>query len=123
MLDRSGRRDAAGARVELLRSKAQERLARKLSRCTTAADLITYQSYLHRLADDLEKQKKLVAAAQQKVDKKQAMLIDALKARKILDKLKEKQSLAYDQRLTRNEQIFMNEVAGSRHLRRRRAGK
>ena len=80
-----------------------------------------FQEYLDSL--DLDKQKKEVAAAQQKVDEKRALLVDAAKNRKILDKLKEKQSLAHMQRSMRNEQNFMNEIAGNRHLRQRQPAK
>lgn len=110
-------------RFELLRSKVQGQLKHKLARCTTIADLITFQTYLHRLSDELDEQKKVVATAQQKVEEKQAQLIDAMKSRKILDKLKEKESLAHGQRIMKIEQNFMNEVAGNRHQRRRQHAK
>ena len=105
--------------VESLRTKAEGELNRKLSLRSTIAELITFQAYLRRLAEDVDQQKEKVASAQKKVDEKQALLIDAVKSRKILDKLKEKEALAYGQGLMRKEQNFMNEVAGIRHLRRR----
>ena len=71
------------------------------------------------MSDDVDKQKRNVASAQQKVDEKQVTLIDAVKSRKILDKLKEKESVAYGQQLMKKEQTFMNEIAGSRYVRSR----
>ncbi len=106
-------------RGKRLRSKLRRKLKDKLAQRSTIADLITFQSYLHRLSDDLENQKKVVATEQKKVDERQARLIDAVKSRKILDKLKEKQSVAHERRSAQKEQSLMNEIAGNRHLRRR----
>ena len=105
--------------VKLHRSEVEGKLKQKLTKRTTVADLITFQKFLHRLSDHLHKQKKVVATAQQKVDEKQVMLIDAMKSRKILDKLKEKESAAYGQQLMKKEQNFMNEIAGGRYVRSR----
>jgi len=103
--------------VELRRSEVQRKLRHKLAHRATIADLITFQRFLNLLTDNLDKQKKIVATVQKKVDEKQAKLIDAVKNRKILDKLKKKESVAYGQRLMQKEQSFMDEIAGSRHRR------
>ena len=110
-------------RVTSHRSNVQGKLKSKLARRSTIDDLITFQRYLHRLAVDLDNQKEIVATAREKVDEKQVELIDAVKSRKVLDRLKEKESLAYGQRLMKKEQNFMNEIAGNRHVRRRQPGK
>ena len=110
-------------RIESLRTKIRGELKNRLTLRTTVADLIAFNTYLHRLTEDVDKQKQEVAAAQQKVDEKRDLLVDAAKNRKILDKLKEKQSLAHMQRSMRNEQNFMNEIAGNRHLRHRQPAK
>ena len=110
-------------RMESLRTKTRGELKNRLTLRTTVADLIAFNTYLHRLTEDVDKQKKEVAEAQQKVDEKRALLVDAAKNRKILDKLKEKQSLAHMQRSMRNEQNFMNEIAGNRHQRQRQPAK
>lgn len=106
-------------RVAQHRSSVQGKLKRKLAHRSTIDDLITFQRYLQRLTGDLDDQEKIVAAARKKVDEKQARLIDAVKSRKVLDRLKEKESIAHGQRLMQKEQNFMNEIAGNRHLRKR----
>ena len=110
-------------RVTSHRSNVQGELKRKLTRSSTIDDLITFQRYLHRLAVDMDNQKEIVATAREKVDEKQAELIDAVRSRKVLDRLKEKESIAHGRRLMQKEQNFMNESAGNRHVRRRQPGK
>ena len=107
--------------VRLQRSKIRDDLKRKLFRRSTIDDLITFQRYLDVLAGDLDNQREIVAVARKKVDEKQTELIDAVKSRKVLDRLKEKESIAYGRRLMQKEQNFMNEIAGNRHVRSRQS--
>lgn len=115
------RASAALDQVSLHRSSVKEQLKNKLSRPAVMGDLIAFQRYLHLVTGRLNHQKEVVAAARKKMDQKQALLVDAVKRRKTLDRLKEKEAIAYRRRLTQKERDFMNEIAGNRHLRQRRS--
>jgi flagellar export protein FliJ len=71
------------------------------------------------LACGIADQKKKVAAAAQLFEKRRTELVAALKKRKVLDKLKEKQMTVAVQKRLKQEQDFMNEMAVTRHARTR----
>jgi flagellar FliJ protein len=83
-----------------------------------AEDMLLYYSYLERLKQDIELHMKRVAAAERKVAQKRQALLEAMKKRKILDKLKEKQLQAHLKAETGREQRFADESAAQQHARR-----
>ena len=86
------------------------------------SEILLVIDYLGKLAEDLEKQRKRVAAAEQGFQKIRQELIEAVKKRKILQKLKERQSERHQQRLRKKEQDAMDEVAATRFQRNIQAG-
>jgi flagellar FliJ protein len=63
------------------------------------------------LSRDIEKQEERVLDVEKRFDEKREDLIEAIKKRKVIEKLKEKSFKLYQQEITKKEQDFMNEVA------------
>ena len=83
-----------------------------------ADDMLLYYPYLERLKQDIELHMKRVAAAERNVVQKRQALIEAMKKRKILDKLKEKQLQAHLTAEAGRERRFADESAAQQHARR-----
>jgi flagellar FliJ protein len=105
------------AGIENSRDRGREEYQQKLKSNMTASEMLLYQRYLDRLAFDIADQKSKVATAAQLVEKRRTELVAALKKRKVLDKLKEKQMTAAAKKGLKQEQDFMNEMAVIRHAR------
>jgi flagellar FliJ protein len=88
-----------------------QRLQQRQKVSGTASDLILYLQYLDRLSTELEHQHQQVVAAEKDFKNKRNDLIETMKKRKILEKLKENRSRAYQQQMLKNERKFMDEVA------------
>jgi len=106
-------------RMKADRDRIQNDLHQKLKNGIDAAEMLHFHEYLNRLALDMTAQKARVAEAEKNLEQKRNELVEAVKNRKIMDKLKDKQLAAEVDRLQKNEQNFMNDVAISRHLRSR----
>ena len=106
-------------RMKADRDRIQNDLHQKLKNGIDAATMLHFHEYLNRLALDMTAQKARVAEAEKNLEQKRNELVEAVKNRKIMDKLKDKQLAAEVDRLQKNEQNFMNDVAISRHLRSR----
>jgi flagellar FliJ protein len=88
---------------------------RKQRRGFRGPDMLLFQTYLQRMERDIDAQQKRVAAAERKAAQKRQALIEAVKKRKILEKLKEKDQESHRQRLAEAERKFIDEVAARNH--------
>jgi flagellar FliJ protein len=86
------------------------------------SEILLVVDYLGKLAQDLEKQQKRVAAAEQAFQKTRRDLIEAVKKRKILEKLKERQWERHERGLRKKERDAMDEVAATRFQRNIQSG-
>lgn len=77
----------------------------------TVSELILYFRYLDRLSKDLDNQKHRVAIAEKQFNQKCKDLIEIMKKRKMLEKLKEKASKGFRHRMLKKERDFMDEIA------------
>jgi flagellar FliJ protein len=84
----------------------------------TVTDSLLYVNYIQQLSRDIEQQRQRVQQAEKKVRRKRRELIEAVKKRKTLEKLKEKGQQAYLEKQMHNERKFMDEIASTRHARR-----
>ena len=109
------KRDLAG--IENSRDRGREEFQQKLKSNMTASEMVLYQRYFEQLALDIADRKRKVAAAAQLFEKRRTELVAALKKRKVLEKLKEKQMAAAAKKELKREQDFMNEMAVVRHPR------
>jgi flagellar FliJ protein len=129
-VEESSQKELTGARQELAGAQAVLREAKDTRRqCVRdmhrkqrdrfrADDMLLYYPYLERLKQDIELHLKRVAAAERKVAQKRQALLEAMKKRKILDKLKEKQLQAHLKAEAGREQRFADESAAQQHARR-----
>jgi len=83
-----------------------------------ADDMLLYYPYLERLKRDIELHMKRIAAAERNVAQKRQALLEAMKKRKILDKLKEKQLQAHLTAEAGRERRFADESAAQQRARR-----
>jgi flagellar FliJ protein len=129
-VEESFQKELADARQELAAAQAVLREAKDTRRqCMRdmrrkqrdhfrADDMLLYYPYLERLKQDIELHMKRVAAAERKVAQKRQALLEAMRKRKILDKLKEKQLQAHLKAEAGREQRFTDESAAQQHARR-----
>ena len=80
----------------------------------TVSDLIMYFRYLDRLSLDIDRQKQQAVKARKQFDSKRRELLEIVKKRKTLEKLKEKGFLDYSHRMLKKEQNLMDEAAATR---------
>ena len=89
-------------------------LQAKQSADINTADIILSVNYIQRLTQTIESQKIWVRDAAKQVNRKRSELIDVVKKRQTLEKLKEKEWLAYRQQIMQDERKQMDEVASIR---------
>ena len=95
--------------IQKLHAKQKERI--------NVSVMILSVSFIQRLSKNIENQIKCVREATKKVNQKRNELIIIVKKRKTLEKLKEKEWLAYQEKMMQNERKLMDEVASTRHAR------
>ena len=76
-----------------------------------------FTNYIEQLSRDIEAQKQQVQQATQVVTRRRDRLVTVMKKRKTLEKLKEKEWLAHQQKMMQVERKFNDEVAANRHVR------
>lgn len=86
-------------------------LQEKQKNGTSVSEIILYIKFIDQLLNDADKQKKNILDAEKRLEKKRDELIEAMKNKKTLEKLKEKKLNEYREDVSNNERDFMNEVA------------
>ena len=99
------------------RDQVKRNLEQRLTENINAAELFHFNKYLDRLSSDISLQNKRIADVEDEVEQYRLKLTEAVKNRKIMDKLKDKQLSAEFEKNQKNERNFMNEIAINRHLR------
>ena len=115
-------RQLADERRKLYRLKEDKRentqkLQAKQKNHINVSVIILSVNYIRQLSKNIEKQTDCVREAARKVNQKRSELVMIVKKRKTLEKLKEKEQLAYQQIMLQNERKLMDEVASIRHAR------
>jgi len=95
--------------IQKLQAKQKARL--------NVADIILAMDFIQQLAKNIENQQKCVRKATKTVNQKRNELILIVKKRKTLEKLKEKEWLAYQKKMMQNDRKLMDELASMRHAR------
>jgi flagellar export protein FliJ len=98
-----------------MRRACLKNLRRKQGQRFRSPEIHLYGPYLQRLERDIDIQQKRVAGAERHVNQKRLILMDVLKKRKILEKLKERDQKAYLETLAVRERKFIDEAAGRNH--------
>ena len=84
---------------------------------TAVSDLILYVNYVQQLSKDIENQTRRVQEVTKKVNQKRNALVLVMQKRKILEKLKDKDRQAQQEKLMQGERKLMDEIASIRHVR------
>jgi len=92
-------------RIDLI-SRLEEMGRSKL----TAASASIYLSYISRIKNDENQRKTVIYQIGKELKEKRAELVDALKKKKVLETLKEKQMQEYKRSLIKREQKQLNEA-------------
>ncbi|MBL0716728.1 MAG: flagellar export protein FliJ [Desulfosarcina sp.] len=96
---------------EKKQEKVMTELKHKTSRQITVGDNLIYHNFIQRLAGNIDQQEQRVFAVKKKIENKRMVLLEAVKNKKALEKLKEKGLEAFIRKLARKEELLINEVA------------
>ncbi len=112
----------AAEQLKLRRKKEEKRenlrrLQDAQHKSISVAAIIMYVNYIAQLTKSIEDQNLCVREVTKKVNQKRNELIAAVKKRKTLEKLKEREWQAYQKKMLLNERKFMDEVASTRYAR------
>jgi flagellar protein FliJ len=98
------------------RENVQQLQAKQKARINVS-DIILAVNYIQQLSKNIKDQTKCVREATTAVNQKRNELIMIVKKRKTLEKLKEKEWLAYQKKMMQNERKLMDELASTRQAR------
>ena len=117
-------RDLSDAQEKLRRIKKDKReniqkLQARQKEHHNISNILIFINYIEQLSRNIETQVQQVHKASKNVTQKRDNLIAIMKKRKTLEKLKEKEWLEYQQKMMQDERKFHDEVAATRHARKR----
>ena len=95
----------------------QQKLQKKQGDGKKINEIILCFNYLDKLSKDFDKQTRCLQDVEKEYDIKRSELIEAMKKRKTLDRLKEKEMKAFKYSQMKVEQDMMNEVAANQFIR------
>jgi flagellar FliJ protein len=97
-----------------LSNKTESDLKLKQKEIVSGPFLAIYSDFLNALVSDIFAQKHKLMDAEEQLEKTRKVLLDAMKKRKTLDKLKEKGFKKHMESLKSQDEKFINEMAISR---------
>lgn len=110
-------KDRALARLyafEAQLEKTRHELYQQQSDSVQGSMLAMFPRFLQRMTENIAEQQEKVAAAERQWEAKRQALLEAMKKRKTLEKLEEKEFKTYMAELSLEEQKFINEMAINR---------
>ena len=115
------RRDLSAAQALLREKKSVRRQClqeqrRRQRQSFRGPDMLLFQAYLQRLELDIDSQQKLVTSAERRTQQKRQALVEAVKKRKMLERLKERDRDKHLKTLAERERKFLDEVASRFHI-------
>jgi flagellar FliJ protein len=103
------------SRWELKKHDLSEELKQKQRQGTNSSALLLYINYLNQLSADIKQQQIKIRHLEEQTGQKREELLDAMKNRKALEKLKEKKATEHKDLLNKKEQAFLDEIGVRRH--------
>jgi flagellar FliJ protein len=100
------------------RAEQQACLTRECEGALDLEQVRRRQRHIDALAEAVDRQKVVIAAAQQAVERKREELVAAMKRRKVLERLRERRAQEHSQEMQRLEQKLADEIAVSHYPRR-----
>ncbi|MBR9984300.1 MAG: flagellar export protein FliJ, partial [Desulfosarcina sp.] len=79
--------------------------------------VVAYHAYLKRLSDRIARQVTVISEVRERESKKQAALLEAMKKRQMLEKLKIQSLERYNQTMLKKEMNFIDEMAVNQFVR------
>ncbi|MEE4111911.1 MAG: flagellar export protein FliJ [Desulfobacteraceae bacterium] len=103
----------------LNRKEADTRTALKQEQAAgvSSHQVVAYQLYLKRLSERITRQAKVISEISQRESKKQEALLEAMKKRQILEKLKDQSLDRYHRMMLKKEMNFIDEMAINQFVR------
>jgi len=98
------------------RRRCQEEFERHLENGAAASQTAMYPGYLKRLGDEIAVRSAEVSAEEKTCDQIRVALVEAMKKRRMLDRLKKKGEQAFMAELDTLEQKFIGEMAINRFI-------
>lgn len=111
---------AAQQQMKLLKRKEMDTrtaLKQEQAEGVSSDQVVTYHAYLKRLSDRIARQVTVISEIRERESKKQDALLEAMKKRQILEKLKDQSLDRYNQMMLKKEMNFIDEVAINRYVR------
>lgn len=111
---------AAQQQMESLKRKEMDTVAalkREQAEGISSDQVVAYHTYLKRLSDLLARQMTIVNEIRDQELKKQDELLEAMKKRQILEKLKDQDLDRYHQMMLKKEMNFIDEIAVNQFVR------
>jgi len=111
---------AAQQQMESLKRKEMDTVAalkREQAEGVSSDQVVAYHTYLKRLSDLLARQMTVVNEIRDQELKKQDELLEAMKKRQILEKLKDQDLDRYHQMMLKKEMNFIDEIAVNQFVR------
>jgi flagellar FliJ protein len=103
----------------LEKKEMQTRAALKLEQVQglSSHQVVAYHAYLKGLADQMSNQKAVIGEIREEETIKQAALLQAMKKRQILEKLKEQEHGRFNRKVLKKEMTFIDEIAVNQYVR------
>lgn len=111
---------AAHQQMKLLERKEMDThttLKQEQAEGVSSDQVVAYHAYLKRLSDRIVRQVTVISEIRVRESEKQDELLDAMKKRQILEKLKDQSIDRYNQMMLKKEMNFIDEVAINRFVR------
>jgi len=80
--------------------------------------IFIHQNYILTTKEKIENQKSVIELAEKKLEEKNKLMLEALKAKKVMEKLKEKAQNEFKENLNRHEMLVIDEISTGRYAKR-----
>ena len=77
--------------------------------------ILIHQNYIFTLKENIKKQKTIIEQAEKELEEKNQLMLEALKAKKVMEKLKEKALDEFKENINRHEMLLIDEIATGRY--------
>ena len=123
------KKDLAEIRQQVMVARQQLKLLKRkeMDTCTafkqeqaegvSSDQVVAYHAYFKRLSDRIARQVTVIDEIRERESQKQDALLEAMKKRQILEKLKDQSLDRYNQMMLKKEMNFIDEVAINRYAR------
>jgi len=80
--------------------------------------IFIHQNYIITIKESIKKQKVVIEIAEKELEEKNKLMLEALKALKVMEKLKEKALEEFKENINKHEMLIIDEIATCRYAKR-----